>query len=285
MSTLPTGTVTFLFSDIEGSTRLTRELGDGWGPVLADHRRLLRDAFSERGGGEVDMQGDAFFFAFARARDAVDAAVAAQRALATHEWPGDVAVRVRMGIHTGEPSVGEEGYLGLDVVRAARLCATAHGGQVLVSAVTRALLGPEAPAGVELRDLGEHPLKDLEYREHVFQVVAADLPADFGPLRTATAATPAPFAGRERELASEARVVADDLGKRIEDHVRQQVLRKQQEVLERLKERGIVGPGAVDLSASREVEKRAITAGLVFAAFSILVLAAAVVAVLYLFFG
>jgi class 3 adenylate cyclase len=283
-STLPGGTVTFLFSDIEGSTRLTRELGEGWRPVLADHRRLLREAFTERDGREVDMQGDAFFFAFGRARDAVDAAVAAQRALAAHDWPGGVEVRVRMGIHTGEPSLGEEGYLGLDVVRAARLCATAHGGQVLVSATTRALLGPEAPAGVELRDLGEHPLKDLEYREHVFQVVAPDLPTDFGPLRTAAAATPAPFAGRERELASEARVVADDLGKRIEEHVAQTVRSKQQEVLERLRERGIVGPDALDLGVPRDVQKRAITGRLVLAGFIFLVLAATV-ALLYLFFG
>ena len=112
VSGLPSGTVTFVFSDIEGSTGLLKQLGDGYGGVLADHRRLVREAFSRHDGAEIDTQGDAFFFAFARARDAVAAAVEAQRAHAEHAWPEDAAVRVRMGLHTGEPALGEEGYLG-----------------------------------------------------------------------------------------------------------------------------------------------------------------------------
>ena len=110
---LPGGTVTFLFTDVEGSTRLLQELGDDYGQVVADHRRLLREVFQAAGGNEVDTQGDAFFYSFPRARDAVRAAVDGQRALASHEWPRGVEVRVRMGLHTGEPTVGEEGYVGL----------------------------------------------------------------------------------------------------------------------------------------------------------------------------
>ena len=141
MATLPGGTVTFLFTDVEGSTRLLQELGDAYGEVVRDHRRLLREHLGAKGGTEVDTQGDAFFYSFPRARDAVAGAVASQRALAEHEWPGGAQVRVRMGLHTGEPSVGEEGYLGLDVVRAARICSAGHGSQILLSETTRALLG------------------------------------------------------------------------------------------------------------------------------------------------
>src|SRR6478735_10569630 len=140
MSGLPSGTVTFVFSDIEGSTALLKALGDGYGDVLDTHRRLMRSCFSERGGVEIDTQGDAFFFAFPRARDAVAAAVEAQRLHAAEEWPEDRPVRVRMGLHTGEPALGSEGYLGIDVVNAARICGAAHGGQLLVSETTRALV-------------------------------------------------------------------------------------------------------------------------------------------------
>jgi class 3 adenylate cyclase len=285
VSVLPTGTVTFLFSDIEGSTRLTRELGDEWGNVLAGHRRLMREAFAAENGREVDTQGDAFFFAFPRARDGVVAAVAAQRAHASREWPRGIEVRVRIGIHTGEPSVGDEGYFGLDVVRAARLCAAAHGGQVLASSTTRALLGPDAPDGVELRDLGEHRLKDLEHPEHVFQVVAPDLPADFEPVTPGHGAVPAPFAGRERELASEARVVADDFGRRISEEVQRHVEARQHQVLEGLRKKGILVPELRELRPPPDVQKRAITGRLLLAAFFFLVLAAALVAVLYLLLG
>jgi class 3 adenylate cyclase len=173
---LPGGTVTFLFTDIEGSTRLLRQLRDAYAAVRADHHRLLRGAAAEQGGREVDTQGDAFFFVFARARDGVLAAAGAQKALAAHTWPDDVEVRVRMGLHTGEPSVGDEGYVGLDVVKAARICAAAHGGQVLVSQTTRALIAGDEPEGVGLLNLGEHRLKDIDRREPLFQLVLAGLP-------------------------------------------------------------------------------------------------------------
>ena len=166
---LPAGTVTFLFTDIEGSTRLLQELGDDYGQVVADHRRLLREVFQERGGSEVDTQGDAFFYSFTRARDAVGAAVEGQRALAGHDWPGGASVRVRMGLHTGEPSVGDEGYVGLDVVRAARICSAGHGGQILLSETTRALIGNDLPERVTVRDLGEQHLKDVQH-EHVYEL-------------------------------------------------------------------------------------------------------------------
>jgi class 3 adenylate cyclase len=126
---LPSGTVTFVFTDIEGSTRLLQELGDGYGDVVSAHRRIIRERFGEQGGTEMDTQGDAFFFSFARARDAAEAAVAAQRALRDHAWPGGAQVRVRMGLHPGEPSVGDEGYIGLDVV--------VHSVRARVSAVFR----------------------------------------------------------------------------------------------------------------------------------------------------
>src|SRR5438128_4284421 len=124
-----------------------QELGDAYADVARDHRRIVRDAFTIRGGTEIDTQGDAFFFSFPRARDAVAAAVEAQRALRAHTWPPARAVRVRMGLHTGEPTVGEEGYLGIDVVRAARISAAGHGGQILISETTRALLGNQLPEG------------------------------------------------------------------------------------------------------------------------------------------
>jgi class 3 adenylate cyclase len=181
---LPGGTVTFLFTDIEGSTRLLQELGDGYGRVVADHRRLLRGIFQASGGNEVDTQGDAFFYSFTRARDAVRAAVAGQRALAGHEWPGGAEVRVRMGLHTGEPTVGDEGYVGLDVVRAARICSAGHGGQILLSETTRALLGNDLPERVSVRDLGEQHLKDVQY-EHVYELSLDESPESFPPLKEA----------------------------------------------------------------------------------------------------
>jgi class 3 adenylate cyclase len=158
MATLPSGTVTFVFTDIEGSTALLKRLGDDYEWLLSDHRRLMRERFGEHGGVEIDTQGDAFFFAFARARDAVAAAVDAQRVHAAHEWPDGCEVRVRMGLHTGEPAVGSEGYLGLDVVRAARLCTAGDGGHVLLSVATRALVGVSLPDGVSLFPLGERQL-------------------------------------------------------------------------------------------------------------------------------
>jgi predicted ATPase/Tfp pilus assembly protein PilF len=185
---LPTGTVTFLFTDIEGSTRLLRELGDGYAEVLAEHRRALRDAWQRHEGVEVDTQGDAFFVAFARASDAVAAAAEAQVALARGP------VRVRMGLHTGEPLRAEEGYVGFDVHRAARIAAAGHGAQVLLSQATADL------AGVDVRDLGLHRLKDLSAPERLFQLGTEDFP----PLKTlheTNLPIPAtPFLGRAREV-------------------------------------------------------------------------------------
>jgi class 3 adenylate cyclase len=182
--TLPGGTVTFLFTDIEGSTHLLQELGDDYGQVVADHRRLLRDVFQAAGGSEVDTQGDAFFYSFPRARDAVRAAVDGQRALAEHEWPGGAEVLVRMGLHTGEPTVGDEGYVGLDVVRAARICSAGHGGQILLSETTRALLGNDLPEGVSVRDLGQAHLKDIQH-EHVYELALDESARSFPPLKAA----------------------------------------------------------------------------------------------------
>jgi class 3 adenylate cyclase len=184
---LPSGTVTFVFTDIEGSTQLLQELGDDYGDVVSAHRRIIRERFGEQGGTEMDTQGDAFFFSFARARAAVEAAVGAQRTLRDHAWPGGAQVRVRMGLHTGEPTVGDEGYVGLDVVRAARICSAGHGGQILVSETTRALLGNQLPEGVSVRDLGEAHLKDIQH-EHVYQLSVDDSAASFPPLKTEPAA-------------------------------------------------------------------------------------------------
>ena len=183
MSAYPTGTVTFLFTDVEGSTKLLQELGGDYATVVADHRRILRDTFGGAGGREVDTQGDAFFYSFQRARDAVLAAIEGQQALAAHEWPHDARVQVRMGLHTGEPAVGDEGYIGLDVVRAARICSAGHGGQVLLSETTRALVDGGLPDGVTVRDLGEQKLKDVR-AERLYQLDFDGSPAYFPMLRT-----------------------------------------------------------------------------------------------------
>lgn len=173
MAQPPHGTVTFAFTDIEGSTALLKRLGDGYAEVLSAHRRLIRDAFTAHDGVEIDTQGDAFFFAFPRARDAVAAAARVQRDHAEHPWPHDGVVRVRIGLHTGEPTISEEGYLGLDVVRAARLSAVAQGGHVLLSETTRALLGSTLPDGVSVFPLGERHLKDIDEPERVYELEIA----------------------------------------------------------------------------------------------------------------
>ena len=184
MSQLPGGTVTFVFTDIEGSTRLLQELGDEeFGRVASEHRRIVRETFGARSGTEIDTQGDAFFFSFPRARDAVTAAVEAQRALRDHEWPGGRELLVRIGLHTGEPHVGEEGYLGLDVVRAARISAAGHGGQILISETTRALIGNQLPEGVAVHDLGEQHLKDIQH-EHIYELTIDGHSVPVRPLKT-----------------------------------------------------------------------------------------------------
>jgi class 3 adenylate cyclase len=181
---LPGGTVTFAFTDIEGSTKLLQELGDAvYATVSADHRRIVREAFAAHGGTEIDTQGDAFFSLFLRARDGAAAAVDAQRGLRAHEWPDGKEVRVRMGLHTGEPHVGDEGYLGIDVVRAARIAAAGHGGQILVSETTRALLGNQLPEGVAVHDLGQQNLKDVQH-EHIYELSVDGRNAAYKPLKT-----------------------------------------------------------------------------------------------------
>jgi class 3 adenylate cyclase len=201
--------VTFLFTDMEGSTQLMRRLGDRYGDVLREQRRILRAATQSRRGQEIDTQGDAFFFSFGRARDAISAAVEAQRTLAAHEWPNGADVRVRMGLHTGEPSVGEEGYLGLDVVRAARICSAGHGGQILLSETTRALLGNELPDGVSVRDLGRQELKDVQ-DERIFELALDDQPHPFPALRT-----------ERRQGRARVDALGDDFSQRISEYVQQ----------------------------------------------------------------
>lgn len=183
----PTGTVTFLFTDVEQSTQLLREHGpDRFRAALDDHRRLLRTSFAHNGGHEIDTQGDAFFVAFASARDAVRAAQDAQRLLGEHLWPHGCGVRVRMGIHSCEATATPEGYVGLGVHRGARICAAGHGDQVLLSQATHDLLEEEIEQrSVDVVDLGEHRLKDLSRPQHLFQLTVRDAARrDFPPLRT-----------------------------------------------------------------------------------------------------
>jgi DNA-binding SARP family transcriptional activator/streptogramin lyase len=200
---VPTGTVTLLFTDVEGSTQLVRALGDDYGALLEQHHALVRSVLRDHGGEEIDTQGDAFFFAFRRARDAVRGAVELQKGITDTRWPDGVAIRVRVGIHTGEPGIAETGYHGLDVVRAARISGSAYGGQILVSSATRDLVGV-ALENVTFQDLGEHELKDLEHSQRIFQVIAPGLETDFPPLTTADAARVMTIRGREQELASAA---------------------------------------------------------------------------------
>ena len=205
---LPTGTVTFLFTDIEGSTALLKQLGDAYAELLDDHRRLLREAFDAQSGREIDTQGDSFFYAFPRAKQAIAAAIDAQRALAEHVWPGGVEVRVRMGLHSGEPLVGEDRYVGIGVNRAARIGAAAHGGQVLVSDVTRGLVEDDLPAGVYLRDLGVFRLKHIDRPERITQVAAEGLPSEFPSLRGATRVKAGPLRRRSVLAAALVGVIA-----------------------------------------------------------------------------
>jgi predicted ATPase/class 3 adenylate cyclase len=204
---LPTGTVSFLFTDIEGSTRLLQELGGRYPAVRDEHAAILRRAIRDGGGVEVSTEGDSFFAVFASPVAAVEAAVAAQRGLAGHRWPDGFPVRVRMGLHTGDGVLGGDNYVGIDVNRAARIAGAAHGGQVIVSDATRALVAHALPGGTSLRDLGEHRLKDLNLPIHLYDLVVEGLASDFPPPRTLDArpgnlpAQLTSFIGREREIA------------------------------------------------------------------------------------
>lgn len=206
MAGLPTGTVTFFFSDIEGSTRLLEAVGQEYVDLLERHHRILRDAFERCAAVEMGTEGDSFLAVFPSAMDAVGSAVAIQRAIAEEIWPQASTVRVRIGLHTGEARIAGGTYVGLDLHRAARIMAAAHGGQILISQPTRALVEDSLGNGIELRDLGEHRLRDLSRRERLFQVVADSLPTGFPPPRTLDATPnnlptqPSELVGRELEL-------------------------------------------------------------------------------------
>ena len=207
MSEHVSATATFLFTDIEGSTALLKQLRERYAEVLADHHRILREAFAANGGTEIDNQGDSFFVAFRRAREAVLAAADAQRALQEHEWPEGVSLRVRMSIHTGEAELAGERYVGVSVHRAARIGALGHGGQVLVSQTTEHLLEDEEDRlpGLRLRDLGEQRLKDLERPVRVYQLDIEGLPSTFAPLK---ASAPPPPRRRLKLVAGAAAILA-----------------------------------------------------------------------------
>jgi class 3 adenylate cyclase len=225
MTTLPAGTVTFVFSDIEGSTALMKRFGASYAELIADHRRLVRETFGRHQGIEIDTQGDSFFFAFARARDAVAAAVELQRTHAEYEWPGGETVRVRIGLHTGEPAVGEEGYLGVDVVRAARLSATGAGGTVLLSETTRALVGSSLPEGVSIHPAGERRLKDIDEPERVFELAIDGVEVT---------QTPAPMAN---EMDDEWDRRSEELRTRMSERINERVLESLERSLGKLGKR------------------------------------------------
>src|SRR6266581_890745 len=219
---LPGGTVTMLFSDVEGSTKLLAALGDQYGEVLSTQRRLLRTAFGRHHGTELGTEGDSFFLVFASALDAAGACIAAQRELAAYAWPRDVLPLVRMGLHTGEPTRHEDGYIGMDVHRAARIAASAHGGQVVMSEATRQLVAGQlagkqpsgagrgsqegaGPADLGVADLGWHRLKDIAEAEHLYQLLIPGLPETFPPLKSlgtrgSLPRPPTPFIARSAEF-------------------------------------------------------------------------------------
>ena len=238
MPDLPSGTVTFAFTDVEDSTALLLKLGDLYGDTLAEHRRIVREAFSAEG-VEIDTQGDAFFFAFPRAHDAVAAAAEVQLAHAAFDWPHGAVVRVRVGLHTGEPHVGEEGYLGLDVVRAARICTAARGGQVLLSEATRALV-TSLPAGAEIVPRGERQLKGIDEPERIFELEIEGAPV---PEEDET----------EEPAAAVAKPDLDGLGDKLAATIEQQVARRLESVIKRFEpEEAPVGDDdSVETLASR----------------------------------
>jgi class 3 adenylate cyclase len=246
---LPGGTVTFAFTDVEESTELLKRLGDDYRDLLTIHRRIVRDAFGAHDGIEIDTQGDAFFFVFPRARDALEGAVDAQRGHVAASWPDGVDVRVRMGLHTGEPAIHEEGYVGLDVVRAARICTVGRGGQILLSETTRALLGAELPDGVSVFPLGQRHLRGIDEPERVFEVAIDDLGREEEePAPPATRVDvptvpekPARAPGDELEHDIERRF--EDMGTRIAAGIQERILASF--------EGKARGPSAVDDMASR----------------------------------
>ena len=183
---LPLGTVSFLFSDIEGSTRMLQELGDAFRPVLERHNTIVHEAANSHRGRIVKNEGDGFFVAFQSALDAVSSAVEIQRQLAAEDWESPQNVMVRIGVHTGEGRLGGSDYVGIDVHRAARIGDSGHGGQTLVSEATARLVEYSLPEGTRLEDLGTHRLRDLTHEEHIFQLSVEGLSTEFPPLRTLT---------------------------------------------------------------------------------------------------
>jgi class 3 adenylate cyclase len=252
MAQLPVGTVTFVFTDLEGSTALVKQLGDGYGDVLSQHRRIVRGAFGAAGGTEIDTQGDAFFYAFPRAREAVGAAVQVQRAHVEAEWPSGVEVRVRIGLHTGEPAVGDEGYHGLDVVRAARICTVARGGNVLLSETTKALIGSSLPDGVSVFPLGERQLKGIDEPERVFELDIEGVDATPQPRQKGKKS------GESRESEFERRF--EDFGQRLSDSIQERVFRTLEKTLPKgpppTEPVGFQDDEAVDELADRAFEDR-----------------------------
>lgn len=212
---LPKGTVTLLFTDIEGSTRLLQSLGEGYAEVLAQHRDVLRATFDTWNGFEVDTQGDSFFVAFSRSGDALSAAAEAQLALEKHDWPVDDRPQVRMGLHTGEPDISPTGYVGVDVHRAARISSAAYGGQILLSSAVYELTGNELPEGTHSVELGHFRLKDLRHLEHLYELKIDDLPREFPTLRASgRGITNLPtqltsFVGRKKEIDEIGELIAD----------------------------------------------------------------------------
>jgi class 3 adenylate cyclase len=226
---LPQGTVTFVFTDIEDSTGLLNRLGDAYPDVLSAHRKMVRNAFGAYDGIEMDTQGDAFFFVFARARDAVAATVEAQRVHASSKWPGDESVRVRIGLHTGEPALHEEGYVGLDVVRAARICTEGRGGQILLSETTRSLVGSGLPEGVSVFPLGQRNLRGIDEPERVYEVAIEGLEPEPEPepepSEPAEAHAP-PASPPEEALERDIEKRFEDFGERLSAAIQERVLQK-----------------------------------------------------------
>jgi DNA-binding NarL/FixJ family response regulator/class 3 adenylate cyclase len=209
MPELPHGTVTLVFTDVEGSTQLVRRLGDEYAQLMDDHRRLFGDVVSAQGGLVIDYRGDEFFVVFDNAVAAATALVEAQRAFAQHTWPQGVDVRVRMGMHTGEPTVREGTYYGLDVHRAARIAQAGSGGQILLSQRTRDALG----TAHELDDLGDHDLPGLDQPERLFQLNVVGLPSSFPPLSSARRG----FRGMRVVLADDSVLLREGIARLLED--------------------------------------------------------------------
>ena len=250
---LPQGTVTFVFTDIEGSTELLKRLGDEYRDILRAHRKMVRGAFAAFDGIEMDTQGDAFFYVFPRARDAVAATVEAQRVHAASTWPGGESVRVRMGMHTGEPALHEEGYVGLDVVRAARICTEGRGGQILLSETTRSLVGSGLPEGVSVFPVGQRHLRGIDEPERVYEVAIDGLEQEeplSEPREPDEPTSPRQEDAPQRDIEKR----FEDFGERLAAGIQERVLEKLERKLERVEAPS--GARADDASAVDDIAAR-----------------------------